>query len=254
MRLEISVEINGTLSVGDAALLMIEAPSGDGQRVVSSDIVARDGTYTRLAGPPMGWVSVPGAALAVHYKALVEVTRPPFELGTLSAVGLQDLPGDVLPYLRPSRYGQADLFTDFAQQQFGALVGGAKVEAIRDWIRRHMAYTPGSSDATTTAVETFASLQGVCRDFAHLLCTLTRASGIPARYASVYGADVTPQDFHAIAQVWLEGAWYPVDATAMGAAHEMAVIAVGRDAADVAFMETARWAHLSRQSVQVRRV
>lgn len=254
MRLEIEVEITGTLAPDDAALLMIEVADGCGQRVVTSEFSAPEARLARPDATSMVWAMVPASALSLRYCATVELSRIAAPIDTLHAAPLPSLPADVLPYLRPSRYCQADLFTDFVAQNFGALDGGTKVRAIRDWVAQHVTYAPGSSDATTTAVETFATLQGVCRDFAHLTCTLIRAAGIPARYASVYGADVTPQDFHAIAEVWLDGAWHPVDATDMGAPHQMAVIATGRDAADTAFMETAKWASLTAQSVGVRRV
>ncbi|ABD56160.1 transglutaminase-like domain-containing protein [Jannaschia sp. CCS1] len=254
MQLDIEVDLDGTLIPGDAALLMIEMASGAGQRVVTSDLAVSQGMLKRLDGTAMVWVDAPEGALSLRYRATVEMSGPAAALDQLASAPLQALPGEVLPYLRPSRYCQADLFTDFTEQQFGTLDGGLKIQAIRNWIAEHVTYTSGSSDGATTAVETFAALKGVCRDFAHLTCTLARASGIPARYVSVYGADVAPQDFHAIAEVWLDGGWHPVDATDMGAPHEMAVIATGRDAADTAFMETAGWASLTRQNVRVRRV
>ena len=61
----------------------------------------------------------------------------------------------------------------------------------------------GSSTSATTALESFVQRKGVCRDYAHVLITLARASGIPARIASVYALGVDPQDFHAVAEVFL---------------------------------------------------
>ena len=55
----------------------------------------------------------------------------------------------------------------------------------------------------------------------------------------------------AVAQVWLSGAWHFVDATGMCRANSLALIAVGRDACEVAFMETASEARMLRQVVQV---
>src|SRR3546814_5329824 len=42
-----------------------------------------------------------------------------------------------------------------------------------------------------------------------------RAAHIPARMASVYALRVAPQDFHAVAEVYLDGDWHMVDATGM---------------------------------------
>lgn len=253
MRLNIDVALDYTIEAGDPVLLMVEARSDAYQKVLHSSLNVRDAILQR---PKSGvvWAMTGGTALSLRYTAQVEITRPASnDLTALHASPLPDLPGDILPYLQPSRYCQSDLFTDFVQETFGALDGGAKVAAICDWVTSNVAYVPCSSDGATTAYDTFESRQGVCRDYAHLLCTLLRAALIPARYASVYGADVQPPDFHAIVQVWLNGGWHPVDAADMGAARDMAVIAVGRDAADVAFMETALWAEFTHQSVRVTR-
>jgi transglutaminase-like putative cysteine protease len=81
--------------------------------------------------------------------------------------------------------------------------------------------------------------KGVCRDFAHLGISLTRALGIPARYASVYADGLVPQDFHAVFQAYLfgpkGGEWFSFDATRMSSVDSLVRIAAGRDAADVAF-------------------
>jgi transglutaminase-like putative cysteine protease len=84
-----------------------------------------------------------------------------------------------------------------------------------------------------------------------MVCALARASNIPARCVSVYGAGVNPPDFHAVAQVWLEGGWHMVDATGMSSGADLVVIAAGRDASDIAFMETQSMAEMISQSVSV---
>ncbi len=86
------------------------------------------------------------------------------------------------------------------------------------------------------------------------MIALVRASAIPARFASVYAPNVEPQDFHAVAEVFLDGTWYLVDATGMAAGDEMAKIGVGRDAADTSFLTSYGQAQLNRQTVNVRPV
>lgn len=138
-----------------------------------------------------------------------------------------------------------------AVDMFGHLTGGAAVEAVRDWIATHLAYVPGASHGGTTALDTFHAREGVCRDYAHLLIALVRSLGIPARMVSAYSPDVTPQDFHALAQVWLAGDWHLVDATGMADPATTAIIGVGRDAADIAFLTIFGGAMLNAQTVQV---
>ena len=63
-----------------------------------------------------------------------------------------------------------------------------------------------------------------------------------------------PQDFHAVAEVYLEGQWHLVDPTGMAKASEIARIGVGRDAADVSFMTSYGSMSLKKQAVNVSRI
>jgi transglutaminase-like putative cysteine protease len=164
------------------------------------------------------------------------------------------LPGETVDYLMASRYCPSDTFQDFVESAFAGTAGGTRIAAIRDWIAGTLSYDPGASDAMTTAVDTFYSHKGVCRDYTHLMIALARASAIPARFASVYGLGVEPQDFHAVAEVFLDGAWHMVDATGMAVPESIAKIGVGRDAADVSFITSYGRLELQYQSVSVRAV
>jgi transglutaminase-like putative cysteine protease len=196
------------------------------------------------------WLRVEGN-LTVDYCALVKVNRILGDVAGMKAIPTHQLPGETVEYLMPSRYCPSDDFMAFVDAEFGGLAGGARVAAMKDWIASQLTYTLGSSSAATTAVDTFVRRQGVCRDYAHLLVTLTRASAIPARIASVYAPDLNPPDFHAVAEVFLGGAWHLVDATGMAKEADMVKIGVGRDAADIAFLTAYGTATLNRQSVSV---
>lgn len=196
------------------------------------------------------WIRASGN-FTVDYTATVTVNRIIAELDTLEKVPPHQLPGETVQYLLPSRYCPSDQFQSFVLAQFGSLEGGARVAAIRDWVHENFSYVPGSSTGDTTALETFVKRQGVCRDYAHVVVTLVRASGIPARVAAVYALGVEPQDFHAVAEVFLGGLWHLVDATGMATEGGMAKIGVGRDAADVAFLTAYGTAHMNAQTVEV---
>jgi transglutaminase-like putative cysteine protease len=171
-------------------------------------------------------------------------------LANLNAVPPHLLPGDTVRYLMPSRYCPSAEFQSFASAEFGTFKGGACITKMRDWIKEKVRYVTGSSDSQTTALNTFVLRQGVCRDFAHLMITFSRASGIPARFASVYAPRVTPPDFHAVAEVYLAGTWHLVDASGMAEANEIARIGVGLDAAETAFLSGFGHMELLHQSVQ----
>lgn len=189
--------------------------------------------------------------LKVRYQGEVEINRLIAEVDTLPRTPPHMLPGETVDYLMASRYCSADKFLDFVNSEFAGTEGGARVAAMRDWIAETLSYEPGSSDAMTTATDTFHSRKGVCRDYTHLMIALTRASAIPARFASVYGLGVDPQDFHAVAEVFLDGAWHMVDATRMARPESIAKIGVGRDAADVSFLTSFGAVELQEQSVEV---
>lgn len=199
---------------------------------------------------------------AVSHRARVELDRLVVpDLSTLDQLATHDLPGEAIEYLLDSRYCPADRFQSFVAEEFGSLSGGAAVVAMHDWIAGHFTYTPGSSDTNTTALDSFVERHGICRDYAHVMVTFARAAGIPARFVSCYGPRVTPQDFHAVAEVFLGdptidggGAWHLVDATGMANADEIVKIGVGRDAADVSFMTSFGMTEFLSKQVNVTRV
>lgn len=255
MRLAIDLNMHYALEGNDPALLAITAAQTSGQTVLSSALEVENATLRWIDGEgrvgQRVWVVAEGGRLSLRYRAQVDVTRPDVALHTLAASPLHALPGDVVTFLRPSRLCPSDLLLTFVGERFGHLEGGDKIAAILDWTSAALVYVPGSSCATTTAYDTFVTREGVCRDFAHLVCGLARAANIPARYATGYGAAVDPPDFHAVAEVWLDSAWHLVDATGMSTAGGLAIIGSGRDAGDVPFMETEKWATLIHQRVRV---
>lgn len=258
MQIQIDVAMEYELSGDLRACLAFEVARMPVQTVLSEELSFPGASITRVAGESgVGqrmWATLQAPRMSVRYSAKVEIAADTTRLEDLPSTPRHALPGEVLGFLRPSRYCQSDKFIGFVTRRFGHLDGGAKVAAIRDWVGREMDYVPGTSDANTTVVDTFAARAGVCRDYAHMVCALVRAADIPARYCSVYGVGVEPPDFHAIAQVFLDGRWHNVDATGMCRPDEVAVISVGRDACDVAFMETLDPAGLYEQNVSVMRL
>lgn len=253
--LHLEVHLDYELQQPTDLLLQVEAADSDDQRVRSSDldtsevshlvrVAAEDDVGARI------WLRAE-RAFRCTYASCVEIDRPAPDLAALSAVPPHLLPGNTVRYLMPSRYCPSDEFQSFVSAEFGDLHGGARIAAMRDWIHGAFSYVPGASNAQTTALDTFVQRQGICRDFAHVLITLARASTIPARFVSAYAPGVTPQDFHAVAEVYLDGTWHLVDATGMAAADDTARIGVGSDAAHVAFLSAFGRIDLVSQSVSV---
>lgn len=115
----------------------------------------------------------------------------------------------------------------------------AALEAMR-LVREQMSYTPGVTSVYTTAAQAWAAGHGVCQDFSHVLLSLIRPLGIPARYVSGYLHTEDPApgetvvgESHAWVEFW-DGEWNALDPTndrAVGSAH--VVVARGRDYSDV---------------------
>jgi transglutaminase-like putative cysteine protease len=157
---------------------------------------------------------------------------------------------DLITYLRPSRYAQSDSLTPMARSEFRGLSGYPLVQAISDWVFEHLYYVPLSSRSTDGASQTLATRQGVCRDFAHVTISFLRALDIPARMVSVYAPGLSPMDFHAVAEAYVDGKWWVIDSTRLAPRQTLLRIATGRDAADTAWL-TNNWADLSVTSMSV---
>jgi transglutaminase-like putative cysteine protease len=148
---------------------------------------------------------------------------------------IQDLPTDLLHYLLPSRYCQSDVLASLANSIIGQpSFTYNDIAKIHDWIHRSIAYTPGSSDTSTSAVDTARDLQGVCRDYAHLGIALCRALDVPARMVVGFLHELQPMDLHAWFEAYIGNRWYAFDAMQAVTQGNRIVVAYGRDAADVA--------------------
>jgi transglutaminase-like putative cysteine protease len=255
MKINIHAELDYWFKHPTAILLQMEAAAIPEQFINYAHIeISLNDHFARVpAHDAIGeriWMRAAGR-FTVDYRATVTINRILTDCFTLPMVEQQLLPGETVQYLLPSRYCQSDQFQSFVQSKFGNLEGGPAVKAMRDWVENHFTYVPGISTSETTAADTFIRRQGICRDYAHVLITLVRAAGIPARIASVYALGVEPQDFHAVAEVFLGGEWHLVDATGMAPEKSMAKIGIGRDAADVAFLTAYGNAVMNSQRVWV---
>lgn len=193
---------------------------------------ATHGRFLRLRADP--------GVVSLRYSATVEIAHHFDEPAGIPETWIPNLPGEVLPYLYPSRYCPSDELNKFAMTEFGSMWQGyGRVLAICDWVSRNVAFVPGSSSGTTSAVDTLRQKQGVCRDFAHLMIALCRAVNIPARFTTGldYGADpaLGATDFHAYVEAFVGGRWYMFDPSGTAIPMGFVRLTSGRDAADSAY-------------------
>jgi len=188
----------------------------------------------------------PTGKLSLKNEAIIEVN------GDLDRIDLDaeelppyELPYDILEFLYPSRYCEADRLQDFSWKQFGHIPSGYKrALAICNWVHHHIKFDYAYASNTKSACDVLEDGKGVCRDFAHLAIALCRSLGIPARYVTGYLGDIgvpkdpAPMDFSAWLEVYLSNGWYTFDPRHNKRRIGRIVIAYGRDAADVAITTT----------------
>lgn len=238
MRRTLHTTLTGTLS-GPTTVYSIVAAATTYAPVHESLLITVDGRpaeVTQIVGPHgtrlhrFGLDVQTGQPVefALTYNAIIDGEAPP---------ALED-PIDLPTYLRPSRYCESDTVGQLVQDNFAGLRGAALAEAVCDWVRENLAYVAGSTGPSDSTADVLRTRQGVCRDYAHVVVTLLRASNVPARFVSVWAPGLDPMEYHAVAEAWIDGRWLVLDPTDLAPRRSMARIATGRDAADAAFLSS----------------
>jgi transglutaminase-like putative cysteine protease len=194
---------------------------------------------SRLVAPP-GDIRIFADGI-VRDSGLVDEVAPDAQ-----QIPVQDLPEETLVYLLGSRYCETDGLVDEAWRLFGHTPPGwARVQAICEFVHRHIEFGYQHARRTKTAWEAYNEGAGVCRDYAHLALTFCRCMNIPARYCTGYLGDIgvfpppdAPMDFAGWFEAYLGGRWYTFDARNLVPRIGRVLIARGRDAADVAIATT----------------
>jgi transglutaminase-like putative cysteine protease len=221
-----------------------------------SDLVGRDDL---MFDPPVGiaayrdsfgnWctrIVAPPGRTRVRADALVNDTGLPDPVvPDAQQLAVQDLPEETLLFLLGSRYCETDRLSETAWNLFGnAPTGWGRVQAICDYVHRHITFGYEHARMTRTALEAFHDKTGVCRDYAHLAVAFCRCMNIPARYCTGYLGDIGvppphgTMDFAAWFEAFLGGRWYTFDPRNNIPRIGRVLIARGRDASDVAISVT----------------
>lgn len=145
---------------------------------------------------------------ANHMKFAYEVE------GIAWVKGMQVQSGPLHPmYKYPTRY------TEPTKEliEYGdalTLTAGSNLEKavqIMESLYQDFQYVSGSTDIYTTAGEAWKKRTGVCQDYAHIMITLCRMKGIPARY--VNGLMIGEGYTHAWVEIYTGEGWYGLDPT-----------------------------------------
>lgn len=239
MRLDAGCQISFEASAPTPVIFMLRPRSGLAQSIFREEYNLEPKVpfveYTDSYGNLCQRLVIPQGSFLVRTTASV-VTADEIDVQPGAPfVLVQNLPDSVLQFLLPSRYCQSDQFGDLANKIVAdSAPGYDQVEAIRRWIHTNVEYRYGTSDASTSALETAEKRVGVCRDFTHLGIALCRSLNIPARMVVGYLYQLEPMDLHAWFEAFVGDRWYTFDATQKEPRGNRIAIAYGRDAADVA--------------------
>ena len=191
--------------------------------VATSDVVTHAGENEPLAGPAAGEpdASCPLSELAADEAVADELAE---FLGPSYYVPLDDATVGIARELVATAVGESALA--FLQRASGD-------------VKARLTYRVGATTVETSVAEALEGGSGVCQDFAHVLVSLCRHAGMPARYVSGYLGSV-PQATasHAWAEAFVPPyGWIGIDPTAGRVCTGAYVkVGVGRDYADVSVL------------------
>jgi transglutaminase-like putative cysteine protease len=231
------VNVQLDVSVYSPARLAIQVGAAD-----PASLTAAEQIEITLDGQPTSWreLDAPHGGrvwLLDSQPGFVQVRYQAELTGRAPAPIVDD--ADELLYLRPSRYCESDRMIGFAARLFHDIAEPRDIlAAVSSWVGTQLEYVSGSSGPTDGAVDTLLAGRGVCRDYAHLAVALLRAMTVPARLVAVYAPGLDPMDFHAVAEAFVDGAWYVVDATLLAPRASLVRITTGRDASDTSFLSS----------------
>ena len=241
MRFDVGCRLAYELWEPATALFNIRPAATPQQRIISESLTVTphadiESMTIAVTSNRLDRVRMAVGHVRIDYAATVDLEVHTFDPEHVLERAPSILPMEFLQDLMPSRYCEADRFSNIAHKLFAnSQRGHLRVTEISNWIYDHLDYRRGSSDAHTSAIDTLTDRAGVCRDFAHVGISLCRALGIPARFASAYALGLDPADFHAIFEAYLGDRWYLFDPTRQAALDGLVRVGVGRDAAEVAF-------------------
>ncbi len=95
---------------------------------------------------------------------------------------------DIFDYLQPTQaVPKGAASTEWSRQYLGGRMPlGEALVALNRAIFTSFKYKPGATELNTPLTKVWKSRQGVCQDFAHVMLSVLRTAGLPARYVCGY--------------------------------------------------------------------
>ncbi|MDZ4374398.1 MAG: transglutaminase family protein [Phenylobacterium sp.] len=228
------------------------------QRLVSFDLdldpAAQVFSYPDSFGNAVYHFDVPQPhdSLTITARSAVETQVPPslpdrLDQGEWDRLRSEFLRGENFDFLHPHGFARESeaLHQYMAEHEIDGLRGRdplSALKALNQTLYSSFGYEAGVTRADSPIDDVLKARKGVCQDFAHVMITICRSWGIPARYVSGYlftdrkhGDRSDPDATHAWVEVFLPSVrWIGFDPTNNTPATERHVsCAIGRDYSDV---------------------
>jgi transglutaminase-like putative cysteine protease len=236
--------------------LIMQPKSEAGQRLTGFQLTTRPRAnlqaYTDHFGNAVYHFSVPQAhqELLIEAEATLEVaplaSAPEWvEPEVWDAFASEEFRAEHFDMLRPTRLTHPSAALDAFLAERNLTRAGDPMTALRRLGRAiydGFSYVPSVTDVDSPIDTALQRRQGVCQDFAHVMLTVARSWGIPARYVSGYiytrkdtGDRSDPEATHAWIEAFLPGiGWTGFDPTNNVSVNERHIrVAIGRDYSDV---------------------
>jgi transglutaminase-like putative cysteine protease len=261
MLIRLGYDLHFTLPAPVSIVAMLHVHPSRRASLVEPDTLLADpiipvSTYQDSFGNICSRLFAPRGSLRIYSETRIRDSGEPDPINTFAREHpVDELPNESLVYLLNSRYCEVDRLSAVALDLFGHVTPGwSRVYAVCSWVHSHVRFGYEFARPTRTALDTFTERVGVCRDFQHLAVTFCRGLNIPARYATGYLGDIGfpafgPMDFSAWFEVYLDNRWWTFDARHNRPRIGRVLVAVGRDASDVAITTSFGVADLNRFSV-----
>ncbi len=243
--------------ISESTMVVHMQPRGElGQRCLHFELAtvprARVYAYRNHLGNVVHHFDIPArhTQLRITSEATVEISPSapiPDSVGsdvweTLDTVTRK---GEHWEYLRPSVFVDRTPMLDELSSELAIERTGDPLSLLRQIntkIFRAFQYTPQSTQVDSPIDDALRARKGVCQDFAHIMLSLLRPLGIPARYVSGYlyqGEENRDRSEVGASHAWIE-AWLPeLGWIGFDPTNDLVVetrhvaVAVGRDYADV---------------------
>ncbi len=156
IRIELQIDLTYEIDAGGADFVFnVHAAHTPSQTITGEQLNLSQSVPQRMyTAPESGnrymYVHAGPGDLKLSYTTTVDLLHHFADPALIHEVPIKDIPPEVMGYIYPSRYCQSDRLIKLANNEFGKLPQGySRVQAIQDWVKRHVKFTLHSTNSNT---------------------------------------------------------------------------------------------------------